>query len=72
MYLRAGIDSVHRMNLDRTSLDHKSLARSAVPGFAIAIAVLVVALLGGLFAFGSRLRQRLARKAEPPPRVWNG
>src|ERR1700759_3482087 len=35
MYLRAGIDSLHRM----------SNARSAVPGFAIAIAVLVAGLL---------------------------
>ena len=40
MYLRAGIDSLPRMSLDR-----KSLARSAVPGFAIAIAVLVAGLL---------------------------
>jgi iron complex transport system permease protein len=35
MYLRAGIDSLHRM----------SNARSAVPGFAIAIAVLIAGLL---------------------------
>lgn len=48
------------------------IAMSSLNPVAIAIAVLVVALLGGLFAFGSRLRQRLARKAEPPPRVWNG
>src|SRR3978361_2174427 len=35
MYLRAGIDGLHRM----------SNARSAVPGFAIAIAVLIAGLL---------------------------
>src|SRR3978361_1506803 len=40
MYLRAGIDSLPRM-----SLDSISLARSAVPGFAIAIAVLIAGLL---------------------------
>src|SRR5882672_4485280 len=40
MYLRAGIDSLPRM-----SLDSLSLARSAVPGFAIAIAVLIAGLL---------------------------
>src|SRR5258708_23433282 len=35
IYLRAGIDSLHRM----------SNARSAVPGFAIAVAVLIAGLL---------------------------
>ena len=63
MYLRAGIDSLPRM-----SLDSMSLARSAVPGFAIAILVLIAGLLLALtvgrypVSFGDLLSVLFARE----------
>ncbi|WP_081770243.1 hypothetical protein [Luteimonas huabeiensis] len=49
-----------------------AVAMSAISPLGLGIAAAVVALLGALFAFGGRLRQRMqARKAETPP-VWNG
>lgn len=50
-----------------------AMAMSAISPLGIGIAVAAVALLGGLLAFGSRLRQRVqARQAADARRVWNG
>lgn len=49
-----------------------AVAMSSISPLAIAVAVAVVALLGGLFAVVGRLRQRAQTRKAEPGRVWNG